>query len=329
MNLLLQNPRQRELLFHQLEQLASSAVPMAKAAAMLSERRSSLERKMGRTMLAEFQRHASIPVAMRGEVEPMEFAVISAADESGHLSDGFRHLGNYYGMLSRTRQRLLFALIYPLIVLHLAMLVIALLSSRTASGSFSSAATTGVLKLWAVLGLSLGLTWMVGKLAERSLLVDRLVQAIPLVGKVRKHLAWSRWCLATHFQVLAGRNFGIAIAAGGAASRSAVVDAFSQRVAAATARGQELGPQFTTANEPPQDFSSAIETGEAAGKVDEVLGHWCMNFQTAASRALESMAVWLPKLVLAAAAILVAKIVISFYADYFGQISDMAKFLDS
>jgi type IV pilus assembly protein PilC len=319
MLLLIQNPQTRELLFTELAQLADTGVPMSRVAEIMAGRRSALSQGLGRHLQAGLQRNAPIPEALRPSLDAMEYAVVAAGDASGQLPEAFTHLAQYYHLLVDTRRSLRSAIAYPLMVLNLACVVAAIIATRFNGNGIVESALQNLGLLWGGVALLLALNFVCDKLAAKQLAVDVLLRRIPFSGKARRALAWSRWCLAAHFQMLAGQNYGVACAAGGEASQSAVLDQFSDRVAQRAKRGEEIGPVFLHASSVPQMFSSAVATAEIAGRMDEVFSEWARRFQSDARVALDRMALWLPKGVLLIGALATGYIVIGFYQKLFSM----------
>jgi len=108
-----------------------------------------------------------------------------------------------------------------------------------------------------------------------------------------------------------------AAASGSPALRRAVV-AWRPEVLA----GETPAEVVSRSREFPELFANMYHTGEISGQLDQTLARLRNLYQEEGSRKLRAIAAWTPKLIYLAIVIMIAWRVVSFWSDYFGQISN-------
>ena len=109
----------------------------------------------------------------------------------GGIENSFAHLARYYELRQKSKDKAIGALIYPLILLHAGLVL------PEMPRLFTEDNTSGVVRdillhmgiAWAILGGLGFVVWWAMKLADTSKTMDGLLNAIPLVGGVRRHWA--------------------------------------------------------------------------------------------------------------------------------------------
>jgi type II secretory pathway component PulF len=130
-------------------------------------------------------------------VTVLETAVVTAVERSGRLEHGLQELANYFGGLA---QRVPSSSSVRLSILHPALRHF---RSRRPDACFSRAAAVphpNVRRLffvYAVAAVIALLVPMLGNVAATSAVVDRLLRTVPLIGKIRRSFALSRFCTVT------------------------------------------------------------------------------------------------------------------------------------
>ena len=132
--------RAKSRLYSNLEKYARSGMGMEKACASLLEqpRLNRAEKEVYVAMLGGLSQGESIGAAMGGAsdvVTPLEVGIVSAAEQGGMLEKGFSHLAEYFRRTDLTRRRVIKGLIYPLILLHVAVPLCTLVVAMMQKGS--------------------------------------------------------------------------------------------------------------------------------------------------------------------------------------------------
>ena len=134
--------RAKSRLYSNLEKYARSGMGMEKACSSLLEqpRLNQAENEVYLAMLGGLRQGESIGAAIGGASDvatPLEIEIVSAAEQGGMLEEGFSHLAEYFRRMDLTRGRVIKGLIYPLILLHVAVplctLVVAVMQKGSAT----------------------------------------------------------------------------------------------------------------------------------------------------------------------------------------------------
>ena len=314
---------QKQTLYHELGQFLRSGIPLPQAVEALAQdtRRGPLRQVLDR-LTRLFLGGESVPAAfaqLRPTVGPMELALVEAASSSGRLEQAFAYLSNYFGSLETVRSKILSASWWPLFQLHLGIVVI------NASGQLVRTSTIDGALFARQCGLAFGLLygggllcWLGGKLllktAGTNAGVDRLLNLVPLVGRLRRNLALSRFCATYEMQLQAGINVmdGLRVAAD--ASQSAQVRESVGGMIPKVRAGSLVGPLFAGQRVFPNALQRAMRVGEETGSLDEDLHRWADYYQTASFNALEALSTWVPRIVFFVIAIYLGYEIVQFFS---------------
>ncbi|HPA20850.1 MAG TPA: type II secretion system F family protein [Verrucomicrobiae bacterium] len=290
--------RDKADLYEQLAGLLEAGVPISRAVGMLRDR---MARGAARSAIghcsARMSKGETLSAAMLAEPrawEAFESSVVAAGEEAGRLVPLARELGRYWRKMDETRRRILAGLVYPLLILHVAIL----------AGSVPAAVAGGMGAYTRVVVVSLGVLyamlwflWELGNSAAGMLLCSHL----PVVGTARSSLRGLRFALCLRLQVEAGIPILTALPR---AARAAGGVSLGSRADAAVSRlrtGEPVAEVLPTLFAEDQRLTSLLATGVESGRIVGVLR---AIEEDAAARWGESMAllqVWLPRMVYFAA----------------------------
>lgn len=210
----------------------------------------------------------TIADALAPSLTAMEHSIIDAAERGGKLSQGFRHLEEYYHLLDQTVDRVRGALLYPLFMLHAAVLLPALVGAVLTQTSIAAALLKGVALIW---GFAAVLWWgggWLGRQAAHLPALDRLLGRVPLLGPARQALALARWHAVLHFNIASSQRISGGLRQAGTATRSALLEAASHRAAGAVDAGAELGAALLAQPAFPRDMAGTLASAEFTGTLD-------------------------------------------------------------
>lgn len=292
--------RQKQSLYHSLAQLIRSGVPFPKALDKLAgTTRGGARRLMdsARKALANGRTVGEAFAAQRSEVTPLEASVLTAVEKSGQLDHGLRELSDYFGALAKARETIIKRLTYPVFLLHFGILVLGAptLVLKSSAEFFREVGGTFVF-IYAIVAIVAMLTPVLRDLGAGSAFMDRLVNAIPLLGRVRRSFALSRFCTVYGLQLDAGVNIIDSLIAAGAASRSGSIRAAVDAAVPEVRTGSQVGPLLAASDAFPMEIMQTIIVGEETGKLVEELKRLATELREEALAKLETLADWLPKL---------------------------------
>jgi type II secretory pathway component PulF len=315
----------RHWLYTELAKLLHAGFPIERAADTLLKQQPAEPRR--RTLEALKQglgRHQTIAESLRGSVSDLEFSLLDAAERGGRLGDGCEHLADYFSLLEETRRRFLRRLIYPALLLHLVFLPGAL-PKLVIEGpnAFLAALIVPLSCLYGAAALVVGLGLWLVRTARTNPGIDRLLNVVPVLGWVRRSLAFSRFCKVFQISLLAGRRISDALEMSAMAAQSAALSTAAQRLVPEVEAGEALGPLLQTSSVFPTDMASGFATAEEAGTLDREAARWAAFYRVEAQAATDAFATWAARIIYGIAVVAVAWVVLRFWLNYFQTIGGM------
>ena len=293
--------RQKQSLYHSLGQLVRSGIPFPKALDKLVATTRGDARRLidaARTSLASGHTVGEAFAAQPSIVSQLEIAVISAVEKSGQLERGLAELSQYFGSLNVARQSILKRCAYPVFLLHFGVFIL------NAPTIFLQDAKHYWHQVGTVLFLVYGIAVIVGlavpllrDFGAVSGVLDRLINALPVIGTIRRSFALSRFCTVYGLQLDAGINVIDSVLTAGRSSRSGSVSSAVNAVVPEIRGGRQVGPLLAASGAFPSDLTQALIVGEETGSLDGELRRMSAEFQDKALSSLETFAEWLPKLI--------------------------------
>lgn len=283
-------------------------------------------RRLLRGLQAATARGATVGDAFRAQPDlgAMESGIMAASDRSGRIDQGARHLEEHFGALLAARAQILRGLGYPIFLLHFAV-VVGALPKLVLGGSMAEfiIRTVGVaLILWGLLVIALLLSKILIRLAARNPSVDAALRAIPLIGKIRRSFAMSRFCATYEMHLDAGVNVIDSLASAAEASGSARVEVAVARMRAPLRAGGQVGPLLAASRAFPDSLSRAIRIAEDTGDLDKELARLAEEHREQGLRTIATLSEWFPKIVYLAIAGYVGYQIVSIYS---GMMSGIEK----
>lgn len=321
--------KRKYLFYVELEKLVEAGFGIKEAAAVLLENRpSGAERKLLDDLLAGLAEGKSIAESFQsGELTEMERCIIAAGEKGGKLGPAFKHLADYFDLVARARRDAIKAMIYPLILLHMGLLL-AVIPSDILSGGIGAA---GVLKNLVVALLItyalifvgvMGVIWLL-RIAPNNAAVDRMINLWPMIGGARRNLAMARFTKVYYAGLLAGLSMGETATMAGNASSSGAIREAAKRLKATAKEGSSLGPVFLAEKAFPRAFAKSYATAEESGMLDKDLLRWAKLFEDDAASSVRTLSVVLPKLGYALIVCFVVWKLVSFYSGYYESLEDL------
>ena len=300
---------EKQTFYHELGRFAQSGITMPQAVESLAADSGGALRRAFDQLSKLFLGGESVAGAfarLQPAIGSMEVALIEASDRSGRLEQAFQYLSSYFGTLDTVRAGIIKRAMWPVIQLHLGVVMLNFASGfvegTIGGGGFSLVrfvaqclGTLGIFYLIIAAGVGGGL--FLTRTARTSVDVDRVLSWIPMIGKLRRNLALSRFCASYEMQLAAGVNVMDSVRAAGEASQSARVRAEVARMVPEMMGGVSIGTLIVGRQVFPKAFQSSVRSGEATGTLDADLRRWADYYQKAAIDALEAAGAWLSRIV--------------------------------
>jgi type II secretory pathway component PulF len=287
--------------YQQLAAMLDAGVPMERALESLKNAAPSRRlREVDGMILERIRAGGSLADAV-GEHEAVFPALhrelIGVGERTGSVERVLRHLATMMEQMEAIRREITAQMFYPLLLLHLSV-VVAPLPALVFTRDYGAYGLSVLLSLGVLYGVA-AVLWGLSRRILRDRLTlaaaDRLVLALPMVGKLHRDLSLTRFFAALKALLNAGIGILEAMPRAGAASGSALLAAAAREAAPALKRGEPLLTAMAAAL--PPDALSLMTTGQESGRLDEMLDHLERHFFEESRRRLRALASWLPKLI--------------------------------
>lgn len=292
--------REKQSFYHSLAQLVRTGIPFPSALDKLAGTTRGSARRLldaARKSLANGRTVGEAFSAQHPAITPLEASVITAVEKSGQLDRGLRELSDYFGALAHARAMVIKRLTYPVFLLHFGILILGapalVLKGFTA---FVREIGPPFVLLYAAFAIIAMLAVLLRDAGAHSAIMDSLLRAIPLFGKVRRSFALSRFCTVYGLQLDAGVNVIDALIAAALASRSGCLRSAADSIVPDVRAGAQVGPLLAASGAFPSDIMQSIIVGEETGRLDEELKRIATDMREKALGTLETLAEWIPKL---------------------------------
>ncbi len=281
-----------------------SGIPMPQAVeALLPESPRGGVRSALRRLQEYFRESETVPNAfgrLRPAIGEMEASLIASSSDSGRLELALAYLSDYFGSLHEIRAKLIHQLAWPVVQLHLGIFLLAL--PQLITGSFSG---VGYLLqcgriLLIVYALGLGVCLLAAaamRLSRANAGMDRALSLIPVVGKLRRNFALSRFCATYEIQLQAGINVIDSLGAAARASQSARLIRDVRQASPDILAGKQVAAALTNSPSLPPAFRRVLRIGEETGSLDKDLRQWADYYQKASIASLQTACVWIQRLI--------------------------------
>lgn len=258
-----------------------------------------------------------------GLVSGMELALIEAGERGGRLAQTFAHIALYYEGASAAAKKVRSALIYPLVLLHVAV-VLPEVPEAVREGLSLTAFIGGVIVRLGLLWVVCVASWLLWREASaRAALdarLDALLRRVPLLGGARRHWGMARFCQVFHSGLLAALRMSECCRMAGAAAHSASLREGAERAARQVERGELLSLALADAGAFDPGFVASVASAEEAGCLDEEMRRWTVSETAEAEEAVQRAAAWLPKAAYALVVVYVVWRIFGMAQGYFDQI---------
>ena len=225
---------------------------------------------------------------------PFECHLVVAGEKSAQLDTVFEHLSEFWKREQEMRQALVRSLIYPLIVLHLAIVVGALI--ETATANWQIALTHFVMQMATLYAFGFVIYTLV-RVSWSSEIMRRFWLAIPLIGGALKSAYAYRWISAMKLEFNAGITLSRAVGDAWARIRLPRLRETGRGRRTRHARGggavEAHAPLETTATR----LGRFYRDGEVSGALDRAFTKLEEEAARNWSLAQQRLTEWLPKIV--------------------------------
>jgi type IV pilus assembly protein PilC len=288
--------------YFQLGALVQAGLPIQSALASL---RNTAPRSMRSTVAVLVNAvNAGMPPSEAMEQCGKAFAAldrhsISMTERSGALDIGLLSLSKYYEARAAARNKLIAGSLYPAFVFVAGVFIPplpGLILGKTTMAGY----------LWHTAGLIVGLVaiaWLISLLARwlftvpgLSVVLDRLLRAVPVFGRLRFDYALSQWISSVRLMMVAGIGVVDALDYASRTVPSPLIADAHHRAAPQIRSGLEVSQALEDTGVFPDHFIQYWRTGEQSGRMDEMLDRLASFYEDRWRRSLDHVVTWLPRI---------------------------------
>jgi type II secretory pathway component PulF len=256
---------------------------------------------------------------------PLEVTLVRAGARSGQLAESFHSLSQVFEETAQTKRSLIAGFAYPVILIHLAVLLPKLyVLVGQGLGPYARATLVPLAIGYAAIVSFVALGRAFARMSPAA--AGSLLQAVPLLGKllVKRALAHALGTLVAVYR--AGVPVTEAVEAAAATATLFPVRAGFLRIRRRLEEGATIGEAFQAETTFPKDVREAAATGALTGKLEEQLGGARRRLESEAALQRSLLITILPIVTYLAVAFVIGYMVISFWTNlYGGQLDALLK----
>jgi type II secretory pathway component PulF len=264
---------------------------------------------------------------------PLDRHAIDLSAQGGALDVGLLSLSKYYESRTAARNKLIAGSLYPAVLL-----IIAVFGSHFPAFFLGASAgkpytmldylrdTVGLLAILGLIGG--GAVWLLRRSLRTpglNVAVDRLLRAVPVLGRLRFDYALSQWLLSVRLMLRAGIGVVPALEYASRTTNSPLIAYGYEKAAPRITDGLQVSQALVLAGVFPEDLIAFWATGEQSGRMDEMLDHLATHYEDRWRRGLDQTVTWLPRIAYVLVAAYVIYQIFTMYSAYFSQYDELLK----
>ena len=291
--------QQREQFLHALAKLSKSGIALSHALEVLSRNSDCQVESCLQTLMDSLRISENVGQAFRrAGFSESDAAIIQAGEASGRLDAVFLELAQFYAQLVQARRTVIIKSIYPLLVFHLAAILLAIPPALLDGGwAVFLAQSLPILVGFYLCVLFAAVGWRIarGLLSHDSRAAQTIIR-IPVLGGFL--LNWTLWKFASvlSLYLAAGGSLLRAFEIAGTVCENAALKASTTAALSRVRDGESLSEAFRRQPGISEPLLRAIQVGEHAGRLDKQLRHAAEFFKLRTFESLEAFAQWSPRL---------------------------------
>lgn len=278
-----------------LATLLSAGVPLDESIGTLAKQSRGSLRKLWQQVLDDVAGGRSLSDSLGEHIRTFDrltVALVRVGENAGNLDEILHQLGKFQKRAASQQAHLLNALLYPLVILIVAMLVTIFLMTHVLPSLLENLAdmgkelpwptwvlqqvTSGLIGYWYVwmsvaVAFLAGWGWLLTNPRGRSWW-DRASLKLPFIGRLVVKQDLSRVALVLSVLLKSGMDFLLAMDLAKAAAKNSCVRTALENCRLATQRGQDIGQALAVESWIPAVVIQVVSVGQASGQLDELLG---------------------------------------------------------
>jgi len=315
--------------YRQLATMQDAGLPAARCLTVLTEQGSGVARRLAARLLVEVRAGRSLTDAMarHPRVFPaFHVHLLAAGERCGKLDALLVRLAVELEQGARLRGELLTRSLYPLIVLHLAVLIQSVVTYfQRGVGPAAQQLATGFVLLYGA-AATVWLLWrLVRDIPPLRLVLDSVLYHIPILHGVLHHLGTARFARIAEAMYTAGLGMPESIETAALASGNAVLQRRLRRAVPMVRAGGNAAQALAATGAFTPLVNGLIHTGAESGRLDDMLRRVAEQSEFEAGVAIERLGKFIPVLAYLLIMAWVASLVMSLFSGYIEMINELSE----
>ena len=250
---------------------------------------------------------------------------ISTAIQTGRLPQTLRKLSDRHERIGATQLKVIFGLLYPLGVYHLAALILPIVRMIDYEVGFEWDAQQHLLQS----SLLIGPVWALGALTLFLVKTDnpmlpRILRCVPLLRRYSKAQALADFSYALGTFIDAGVPMHTAWQGSAHIAHDPKISRAYRAMQPTFAAGEDPATQLKAHKVFPPDFVAFYAAGTQSGKLDEMMLKTGQQYQTQANHAMTYASIVYPTLLFVLVATFIVFTIFQAYGGYLDLLNDLA-----
>lgn len=306
--------------YTQLSTFLESGISIVRALELIAHNQRGAARKTTLKIYESVKSGSTLTQALSGMgnmFSGFEIAVVHSGEIAGRLEDNLRLIVDYFERNRRWKRILIIGMIYPVILIHLA-IILPPLGIAFLKGFVCYLRTIfhPLAYIYAVFFSFLIIKKIIRQFTCIFAFCDRLLWSVPVAGKILRKLAVSRFAASLALSLKAGIDPVTALRTSAQACGNAVI---KSQIAKAEylLQNEGISGVLKKAEIFPEVLIEMAFTGEKSGCIDETLLKAASSLEDEANASAKVLLIVVPIIAYLAAALYIAYIIITFYMGYF------------
>ncbi len=305
--------------YRQFATMVDAGLPVNRILTILAQQNTGATRRLARLLEPHVKQGTSLSEAMTHHPRlftPLHLQLVKAGEASGQLDRTMIRLADSLEKGARLRVAVVIRLIYPVIVIHVAIL------AKVVIAFFYQGLKAALISLGLALGIVYGVViggWLLYKLcraipATRALM-DALAFHTPVLRGIIRHTGTARFARTAEALYSSGHNITHTLGAAAEATGNTFMTSRLRRAVPVAKEGDSVAIALSTCGVFTPMVNGMIQTGVESGRLDQMLLKVAENAEHSAEQAVNILGIVLPILVTFGVMIWVAFMIVMIFAD--------------
>ena len=305
--------------YTQLSTLLESGISIVRALELIAHNQKSAARKTTLKIYESVKSGSTLTQAlssMKNVFSGFEIAVVHSGEIAGNLEDNLRLVVDYFERNRRWKRRLILGMLYPVILIHVAIILPPLgIAFFKGFACYLRAIFHPLAYIYAVFFSCLIIKRIIKRFTCIFVFCDRLLWSVPVAGRIIRNLAVSRFAASLALSLRAGIDPVTALRTSAQACGNAVIVSQIAR-AEYLLQNEGISGVLKKAGIFPEVLIEMALTGEKSGCIDETLLKIASSIEDEANASANVVLIVVPVIAYLAVTLYIAYIIISFYLGY-------------